>query len=71
MPSTTGLTNSRWLGFGASDERHLDQLAVAVRPARAPRWYFTSPVQPLSLAASDGAGRGVGVLASNSAMIAA
>jgi hypothetical protein len=42
MPSTTGSTNSRWLGFG-------DRLTAALAPAgdswmpAAPRWYFTSP----------------------------
>jgi hypothetical protein len=42
MPWTTGLTNSRWLGFGA--------ISTVTAPAsyswRPPAWYFTSPAQP-------------------------
>ena len=43
MPSTTGLTNSRWLGIG----RHRDDQSTALDASRrAPAWYFTSPAQP-------------------------
>ena len=45
MPSTTGLTASRWLGFGAIDTNICPRGAAI----RAPAWYFTSPIQPRSI----------------------
>jgi hypothetical protein len=54
IPTTTGLTNSRWLGFGASTRGTSTVAPSAFFARRAPRWYFTSPVTPLSMAESEG-----------------
>ena len=45
MPTTTGSTASRWLGFGAI-VTYIWPRGAAVR---APAWYFTSPIQPRSV----------------------
>ena len=42
MPSTTGFTNSRWLGFGATVTVIVSPVSPRWVPV-APRWYFTSP----------------------------
>ena len=42
MPSTTGFTNSRWLGFGATVTAIVSPVSARCVPV-APRWYFTSP----------------------------
>ena len=42
IPSTTGSTNSRWLGFGASETPSFWPEGAVCVPT-APRWYFTSP----------------------------
>ena len=42
MPSTTGLTASRWDGFAAT-ETLIFAPVPAVNAPSAPRWYFTSP----------------------------
>ena len=42
MPSTTGFTNSRWLGLKQSDKCILAPRLVT-QSVLCPRWYFTSP----------------------------
>ncbi len=42
MPSTTGSTHSRWLGFGARVTAIVSPVSASCTPV-APRWYFTSP----------------------------
>ncbi len=42
-PTTTGFTNSRWLGFGASVTLTVPTPSISRVPL-APLWYFTSPV---------------------------
>ena len=42
MPSTTGFTNSRWLGFGETVTAIVSPVSARCVPV-APRWYFTSP----------------------------
>ena len=50
MPSSTGLTASRWLGFGARWIcRSTSAPCWSWYLRWAPLWYFTSPVQPVSL----------------------
>ncbi len=50
MPSTTGFTASRWLGFGDSDTLISRPDDVRCTPL-APRWYFTSP-EPCAMSGS-------------------
>jgi hypothetical protein len=50
LPSTTGLTISRWLGLAVSDR--CTELSSKVRSDEAPRWYLTSP-EPSTSEGSD------------------
>ena len=43
QPSTTGFTNSRWLGLGASGDGASSRRCRRRECRSAPRWYFTSP----------------------------
>ncbi len=48
MPSTTGFTASRWLGFGTIDTEMWPRDFPCTSTV-APAWYFTSPVKPRSM----------------------
>ncbi len=48
MPTTTGFTNSRWLGLGGIEITTSGAESSSRTRALAPAWYFTSPVQPRS-----------------------